>query len=68
MICERDEYAFEIIDCVLSLEGGTYFLHENPENMNHNFNYNAYKATRTSIFHYIKQASYLIINSLAYIG
>ena len=64
----RDEYAFEIIDHVLSLEEGTHFLYENLENMNYNYHYNASEVTRTSIFHYVNQVSYLIITRLAYIG
>ena len=46
----RDEYAFEIIGNVLSLEKGTYSLYENLENMNYNYHYNASEVTRTSTF------------------
>ena len=38
----RDDYAFGIIDYVLSFEGGIYFLYENLENVNYNNYFNAH--------------------------
>ena len=46
----RDDYVFEIIDYVLSFEGGIYSLYENLENVNYNYHFNAHEVTRSSIF------------------